>query len=191
MDFAGALQETHMDESRFHAHAIGQLQERYNRPCVCLNAMCVDKLDGRVDDGFFERKSKEWRSEQDRVQRNIGWHQTAGEACIEEGVRVLELAARTHELFIQQDPREERRVLNFLVSNCTWANRELRAEFRQPFDMLAVAAAFHKEKKAAGAISSELPALWYPMCDTFRTLCFAPDAEMRELFEAAQGLLGA
>lgn len=155
-----------MDESRFHAHAIGQLQERYNRLCVCLNAMYVDKLDGRVDDGFFERKSKEWRSEQNRVQRNIGWHQTAGEACTEEGVRILELAARAHELFIQQDPREERRVLNFLVSNCTWANREFRAEFRQPFDMLAVAAASHKEKKAAGAISSELPALWYP---TLRT----------------------
>ena len=30
---------------------------------------------------------------------------------------------------------------------------------------------------------------WYPTCDTFRTLCFAPDAEMRQLFEAAQGLI--
>lgn len=62
--------------------------------------MYVDKLDGRVDDGFFERKSKEWGSEQDRVQRDIGRHQAASEAYVEDGVSVLELAARAHELFL-------------------------------------------------------------------------------------------
>ena len=47
-----------------------------------------------------------------------------------------------------------------------------------------------------GALQRGLPLLagllcWYPMCDTFRTLCFAPDAEARDLFKAAQELLGA
>ena len=128
--------------------------------------MYVDKLDGRVDNGFFDRKSKEWRTQQDQVQLDIGRHQAASEAYIEEGVRILELAASAHELFIQQDPREKRRLLNLLVSNCTWANGELSAEFRQPFDMLAVAATAHQEKKAAGLASDDLSAIWYPRQDS-------------------------
>ena len=40
-------------------------------------------------------------------------------------------------LFAQQEPREKRRLLNFLLSNCTWEDGEVTATFRQPFDLLA------------------------------------------------------
>ena len=163
---AEALRRSHKDKKRHHEEAILRLQSRYNRLQKRIEAMYVDKLDGSVDDEFFKRKSKEWLTEQDRVQLDIGRHQAASEAYIEEGVRILELAARAHELFIQQDPREKRRLLNFLVSNCTWANGELSAEFRQPFDMLAVAATSHREKKAAGLASDDLSATWYPRQDS-------------------------
>ena len=34
-------------------------------------------------------------------------------------------------------PREKRRLLNFVLSNCSWEDGEVVATFRQPFDMLA------------------------------------------------------
>ena len=40
-------------------------------------------------------------------------------------------------LLERQEPREKRRLLNFVLSNCTWENGEVVATFRQPFDMLA------------------------------------------------------
>jgi site-specific DNA recombinase len=36
-----------------------------------------------------------------------------------------------------QEPREKRRLLNFVLSNCTWEDGEVVATFREPFDMLA------------------------------------------------------
>jgi site-specific DNA recombinase len=36
-----------------------------------------------------------------------------------------------------KEPREKRRLLNFLLSNCSWEDGEVVATFRQPFDMLA------------------------------------------------------
>ena len=54
-----------------------------------------------------------------------------------EGVTLLELANNAQRLFAQQEPREKRRLLNFLLSNCTWNDGVLTAKFRQPFDMLA------------------------------------------------------
>ncbi len=32
---------------------------------------------------------------------------------------------------------------------------------------------------------------WYPTLDAFRTLCLAPDGEVRDLFAAAKELTGA
>jgi hypothetical protein len=37
----------------------------------------------------------------------------------------------------RQHPREKRRLLNFLLSNCSWEDGEVVATFRQPFDFLA------------------------------------------------------
>jgi hypothetical protein len=34
--------------------------------------------------------------------------------------RLLELARNAQRLFEKQNPREKRRLLNFVVSNCTW-----------------------------------------------------------------------
>ena len=39
-----------------------------------------------------------------------------------------------------QDARARLRLLDFLLSNSSWKDGELRAEFRQPFEMVKVAA---------------------------------------------------
>ena len=53
------------------------------------------------------------------------------------GVQLLELARNAQRLFARQEPREKRRLLNFVVSNCSWKDGELTASLRQPFDLLA------------------------------------------------------
>jgi site-specific DNA recombinase len=39
--------------------------------------------------------------------------------------------------FSQNKHREKRRLLNFLLSNCTWEHGQVVATLRQPFDLLA------------------------------------------------------
>ena len=60
---------------------------------------------------------------------------------MDEGVRLLELARNARRLFEKQEAREKRRLLDFLVSNCSWRDGKLKADFRQPFDLLADTAA--------------------------------------------------
>ena len=61
-----ALRESHADEKRFREEAVGRLQVEYDKLAKRIDAMYEDKLDGRVDAAFFDRKSAEWRSEQTR-----------------------------------------------------------------------------------------------------------------------------
>ena len=134
-----ALRESHVDEKAFHDEAITRLQGEYRRLQNRIDAMYLDKLDGRIDTAFFDTRSAEWRAEQDRLLRDVQTHQNANQTYIEEGVQLLELAQRAPELFERQENVEKRRLLNFLLSNCVWKGGVLTAEYRQPFDMLALA----------------------------------------------------
>lgn len=60
---------------------------------------------------------------------------------MEEGIQLLELARNAQRLFAKQEPREKRRLLSSLVSNCRWNDGALTATFRQPFDILVEAVA--------------------------------------------------
>jgi site-specific DNA recombinase len=149
-----ALRQSHVDEKRVHQEALTRLQAEYDRLQCRIDAMYIDKLDGKVQATFFDRKAAEWRDEQQRLLESIEEHQDANQNYLDEGVQLIELASRAHNLFQKQAASEKRRLLNFVLSNCTWKNGQLSATFRQPFDMLAVAVADHKMQRAAGTVTS-------------------------------------
>ena len=151
-----ALRESHRDERQFHGQAIIKLQDDYNRLQGRIERMYVDKLDGRVEAGFFDRKSADWRDEQRQILRAIEQHQNANQSYLEEGITLLELANRAGDLFERQDAREKRRLLQFVLSNCSWKGGVLTPAFRQPFDILADGARRSAEKKAAGLAADDL-----------------------------------
>jgi site-specific DNA recombinase len=132
-----ALRESHVDEKKEHDAAIARLQAEYDRLQGRVHAIYVDKLDGRIDNHFFDKLSGDWRKEQDRCLREISLHQTADQSYLEEGAQLLELAQGAAGLFQKQNAHEKRRLLNFVLSNCTWKGGELQTTFRQPFDLLA------------------------------------------------------
>ena len=151
-----ALRDSHVDEKRFHDEAIARLQREYKRLQDRIDRMYIDKLDGRIDAGFFDQKSAEWRAEQTEILNSIQEHQAANQSYLGEGVALLELASRAADLFEKQPAREKRRLLDFVLSNSTWANGELTPEFRQPFDMIALEATACASEKVAGVASDDL-----------------------------------
>ncbi len=132
-----ALHASHADERREHEEVIERLKAEHKRLQARIDAMYVDKLDGKIGDDFFDRMVRQWREEQSRCLNDIERHQSAEQSYMDEGVQLLELARNAQKLFAKQEPREKRRLLNFLLSNCAWEDGEVVATFRQPFDLLA------------------------------------------------------
>ncbi len=114
-----ALHASHADERQEHEAAIKRLEAEHKRLGERINAMYVDKLDGGVDTAFFDKMSAEWREEQNRCLCDIERHQNAEQSYMYEGVALLELARYAQSLFEGQDAREKRRLLNFVLLNCT------------------------------------------------------------------------
>ena len=149
-----ALQASHADQRREHQEAIERLRAEHKRLGDRINTMYVDKLDGRVDTAFFDRMSAEWREEQNRYLREIERHEAAEQSYMDEGVQILELARNAQGLFERQQPREKRRLLNFILSNCTWEDGDVIATLREPFDLLA------KTNRAAACRDAGSTANW-------------------------------
>ena len=74
------------------------------------------------------------------MQREIDRHERAEQSYMDEGGQILELARNAQRLFKRQAPREKRRLLNFLLSNCSWENGEVRATFHLLADTTAMLA---------------------------------------------------
>lgn len=161
-----ALHASHADERREHEEAIKRHQAEYRRLDDRIHAMYVDKLDGLVDTAFFERMSNQWREEQYRCQREIERHQSADKSYLSEGIALLELGRDAQRLFAKQEPREKRRLLNFLLSNCTWDDGKVIATFRQPFDMLAETLVKTRNENALSGVCGRVFEKWLPGPDS-------------------------
>jgi site-specific DNA recombinase len=103
-----ALRVSHGDEKQHHEDAIRRIQADYDRLQNRIDAMYVDKLDGRIDTDFFDRKAAEWREEQRKCLELIREHQDANQTYLDDGIRLLELAQKAGALFREQSPAEKR-----------------------------------------------------------------------------------
>ena len=133
---------------------------RNDRLQARIDAMYIDKLDGRIRGEFFDKMAGQWREEQTRCLHDIERHQEAEQSYMAEGARILELAQNAQFLFERQPAREKRRLLNFVLSNCSWEDGEVAATFRQPIDFVAETAAIATGREAGNSGSSAKNEIW-------------------------------
>jgi len=148
-----ALHESHAYEQSFHSEAVDQLKAEHTRLQSRLDGMYLDKLDGRISTEFFDRHANEWRAEQGRLLGRIDDHQAANKNYMDEGINLLELVSGAHLLFEKQEGHEKRRLLRFVLSNCTWMGGELQPTYRQPFDLIAFT--MSQAKKPVRSVGAE------------------------------------
>jgi hypothetical protein len=98
-----------------------------------------------------------------------------------EGLQILELARNAQRLFERQEPRQKRRLLNFILSNCTREDGEVVATFRQPFDLLAETTDIEARHGAGNMAKSAKSEIWLPFLDTYRTMCLASQPDFRRV----------
>jgi site-specific DNA recombinase len=155
-----ALQASHVDQRREHQAALERLRAEHKRLGERISAMYIDKLDGKIGGDFYDKFAGEWRDEQLRLQREIDRHEAAEQSYMDEGVQILELGRNAQRLFERQEPRQKRRLLNFVLSNCTWEDGEVVATFRQPFDLLAETTAIAAREKVTNGLNSSRSEIW-------------------------------
>jgi site-specific DNA recombinase len=155
-----ALRESCADEKREHSEAIARIQAEWDRLQKRVDTMYIDKLDGKIDDDFYRRMRAQWRDEQERCEREIERQRAADDSYMDQGIQILNLAQNAHRVFAAQPAEEKRKLLNFLLSNCTWQRGTLIVELKEPFDMLAETVAAAARLEAADGTEMAQKEIW-------------------------------
>ena len=84
-----------------------KLEDQYSKLQRRLDLMCENKLDERIDQEFYERKSKDWKQQQVEISLQILALERSDQSCLLEGVQLLELVQRAVILYDNQIGKKE------------------------------------------------------------------------------------
>ena len=133
----GALRDSHEDKKRFHNDAVKSLQTQYAAIQVRIDKAYDDKLEGTITEDFWQLKSGKWQAEQNRLRDSLAQYEAASDRYIDRGLEILELAKHAHSQYLSHNHQERRKILNAVLSNCTFRRGTLDPTYNKPFDILA------------------------------------------------------
>jgi hypothetical protein len=95
-----------------------------------------DFVSGRISETFWSRKSAEWEAELQTVDAERGRLERTQAPAVATAEKILELATKAEILYKSQNPGEQRRLLETVLSNCTFDRGTLSPTYTSPFDLL-------------------------------------------------------
>ena len=128
-----ALKDSHRDEKAYHENQSSRLQGEMKKVQARMDAAYEDKLDGKISEAYWKRKSQEWQAAQFGITQRIESHQRASHLYLEAGVKILRLAQRAYPLWLSRPQNEKRKLLDLLLLNCTFDGGSLTATYVRPF----------------------------------------------------------
>jgi hypothetical protein len=131
---AEGVRESQSDLGLTRQQSLAQLTQR-RAVQAKLDRGYDDYLEGRISELFWRRKSEEWESELTTVAGELNRLADSTPSYAPTAERILELAKNACFLYSQQDFAERRRLLDTVLSNCTFVRGTLCPTYSKPFDL--------------------------------------------------------
>ncbi len=132
-----ALKSSHQDEIRFHEERLQDLRLQYDRLTKRIELIYEDKLDGKISEDLWNRKTEEYRQELARLESSTRQHTKGNLDYVQSGARVLELAKNAYRHYEEVPALEKRLILNIVLSNCTLKDGKVDYTYKKPFNFIA------------------------------------------------------
>jgi site-specific DNA recombinase len=113
-----------------------RLKQRLSTVRHRLDQAYLDKLDGKISEEFWTRKSAEWMAEEQQVLLAIAGLAQANPDRIIDAVRIFELANKAHYLYVSQPAPEKAKLLKMVLSNCAVDAVSVYPSYKKPFDLI-------------------------------------------------------
>jgi hypothetical protein len=132
-----SLRASDMDGERLRSESTRQLEQRRRTVMSKLDRGYDDFAAGRISEDLWTRKSAEWEAELQTVEAEIArLEQPPRQPVMVTAERILELAQKAEFLYKTQDRAEQRRLIEIVLSNCTFDRGSLTPTYNSPFDLL-------------------------------------------------------
>jgi len=135
-DIANALRSSDADAVTKRAEALRQLQQRRSAVVVKQDRAYDDYISGKISEEFWSRKSQDWEAELQAIDNERARQEAPRPDLTVTAEKTLELAKQAENLYKSQNPCEQRRLLETVLSNCTFDRGTLSPTYSSPFDLL-------------------------------------------------------
>jgi site-specific DNA recombinase len=95
-----------------------------------------DKLDGKISEEFWVRKSDEWQAEENQIRASMQGLETVRPERMLDAAKILELANKAYFLYVKQNHAERAKLLKMVLSNCGIDAVSLYPTYRKPFNLI-------------------------------------------------------
>ena len=119
-NIATAIRESDGDAASQRATSLQQVEQRRRTVVSKIDRGYEDYASGRISEVFWSRKSAEWEAELLTVDAERSRLERTHAPAIATAEKILELAKKAEILYKSQDPVEQRRLLETVLSNCTF-----------------------------------------------------------------------
>ena len=134
---ADALQDGQAQTAQLRREAVGRHARRRDTLQAKLDRGYEDRLAGTISEQLWARKSTAWEAELEAVCAALAKHDQANSTHdAATGAKILELSQQAYTLYVTQERTEQRRLLNTLLSKCTFERGSLTPTYTKPFDLL-------------------------------------------------------
>ena len=130
-----ALQASQSEADHDRRATRERLQKQHRALVSKLDRGYDDYVEGRISEDFWTRKSEQWEDERRALEANIARLDRPSAPLALTGQKILELAKQAGFLYRTQDPTEQRRLLDTVLSNCTFDRGSLCPTYNKPFDL--------------------------------------------------------
>lgn len=134
---AVSIEPEHSSEDKMRGQQLSSLNQRLALTRTLMDKSYEDKLLGKVDGSVYERKMRQWREDELRLQAAI--QATTAPAAAQDLLsarRILELAQSAHSVYLTANDAERAQLLKTVLSNCSTDGVSLWPTYKKPFDTI-------------------------------------------------------
>jgi len=113
------------------------LRQRLSAIRTRMDQIYEDKLDGKINEEFWQRKQSECREQERLLEAQLSSIQKSiSKENILSVERIFELANKAHSLYLSRDSADRGRLLKSVLLNCTTDGTTLLPTYRKPFNLI-------------------------------------------------------
>ena len=121
------------DKIEYHNSLVTQTEKQIKFLQNRIDQAYLDKIDRKISEEFWQSHIHRWGGEKDRLKVRLVAIQKADKNYLENANLIIELAKKALPLFQKQNATQKRRLVDILVSNCTYKDETLDIELKSVF----------------------------------------------------------
>lgn len=155
-----ALLAAHAMVRRDRDERVAALQADYDKLTKKIDQAYEDRLEGRIDIEFFDRKAREWREQQARIRRDLANVESADEGALRVGLELFEGLRDLPDRYAASEAGDKRSLVARTTSNSIWRGDHLEVTLRKGYQLLENLPQDPEKANAPGEVPEGVSGRW-------------------------------